>query len=106
MYLRLHLSVFLFVPILQRPVDHHSSMQVNSKTSRRVNRRGVIGNMRMGNDFWSHSYFSRKKWRDFQKMQQKMKLDKKKRVKGQRRVKPKKRWTEGKCLADSKGRQE
>ena len=106
MYLRLHLSVFLFVPILQRPVDHHSSMQVNSKTSRRVNRRGVIGNMRMGNDFWSHSYFSRKKWRDFQKLQQKMKLDKKKRVKGQRRVKAKKRWTEGKCLADSKGRQE
>ena len=40
-------------------------------------------------------------------MQQKMELDKKKRVKSQlRSLKPKKRWTQGRCLADSKGRQE
>ena len=102
MYLPLQLSVSLFVPIFQRPVIHHTPMVT---TSRRGNKE-VVWKMNDSNAFSSKGYFSRRRQRDFRKVQQQMKFDERKRARSRRSLKLERRWFQERHIAHRKGRQE
>ena len=69
MHLQLGLSVCLFVPVFQRPAPRNRNApintNVNSKTSGRNDKRGVIESQRTGTELWSGQRFSKRKMKKF-----------------------------------------
>ena len=69
MHLQLGLSVCLFLPVFQRPAVWNRNApintNVNSKTSGRNDKRGVIESQRTGTELWSGQRFSKRKMKKF-----------------------------------------
>ena len=69
MHLQLGLSVCLFVPVFQRPAAWNRNApintNVNSKTSGRNDKRGMIRSQKTGTELWSGKRFSKRKMKKF-----------------------------------------
>ena len=69
MHLQLGLSVCLFVPVFQRPAPRNRNApintNVNSKTSEKIDKRGVIESQKIGTELWSGQRFSKRKMKKF-----------------------------------------
>ena len=94
MHLQLGLSVCLFVPVFQRPAAWNRNApintNVNSKTSGRNDKRGLIESQRTGTELWSGQRFSKRKMKKFRIGRPKMRFGNRNKSKRNRQTRMKK----------------